>query len=138
MYERVFAGDATTPPEGPAGWSGWGPWDKSPACLLCPSDSPQPAYGGGTTRVNNYAFSVGDQVISVRDDQTVRGLFGYARCYRFGEVLDGLMADGSVHFISETIDTGNLGVQQPNDGRSRYGVWGALGSKAGGETVSGF
>ncbi|MEN6494372.1 MAG: DUF1559 domain-containing protein [Thermoguttaceae bacterium] len=50
--------------------------------------------------------------------------------------VNAALADGSVRFISETIDTGNLGVTQPKDGPSRYGVWGALGSKAGGEAVS--
>ena len=46
-----------------------------------------------------------------------------------------LMADGSVQFISETINSGNSnpGVQQPNNGVSLYGVWGAMGSIAGGE-----
>lgn len=47
--------------------------------------------------------------------------------------------DGSVHFVSENIDTGNLGIIAPpeNGGSlSPYGVWGALGSKAGGETIS--
>ena len=47
-----------------------------------------------------------------------------------------LFADGSVRFISETIDTGNLGVPQPSTGMSMYGVWGALGSKQGGESVA--
>jgi len=47
-----------------------------------------------------------------------------------------LFADGSVRFISETIDTGNLGVPQPTGGPSMYGVWGALGSKMGGESVA--
>ena len=49
-----------------------------------------------------------------------------------------LLCDGSVDFISDTIDTGNLGVvQQPQDGGpSAYGVWGALGSRAGGEAVA--
>lgn len=47
-----------------------------------------------------------------------------------------LMADGSVRFISETIDCGNLGAYQPMGGPSVYGVWGALGSKAGGEAVT--
>lgn len=48
-----------------------------------------------------------------------------------------LMVDGSVHFISNNIDTGNLAAapQAANSsGRSPYGVWGALGSKSGGET----
>lgn len=46
--------------------------------------------------------------------------------------------DGSVQFISQGIDTGNLnpGVVQPASGQSLYGVWGSFGSKAGGESVS--
>jgi prepilin-type processing-associated H-X9-DG protein len=46
------------------------------------------------------------------------------------------LADGSVRFISETIDTGNLSAPHTGSGPSPYGVWGALGSKAGGEVVS--
>ena len=45
------------------------------------------------------------------------------------------MADGSIHFVSENIDTGDQTVSDPwfGDGPSPYGVWGALGSKSGGE-----
>lgn len=46
-------------------------------------------------------------------------------------------ADGSVGFISETIDSGNQArddVQDPS-GPSPYGVWGALGSRNGGEST---
>jgi len=50
--------------------------------------------------------------------------------------VNGLMCDGSVHFFSETIDTGNLGVKAPSSGASLYGVWGKLGSKNGGEPVT--
>lgn len=48
------------------------------------------------------------------------------------------ICDGSVQFISETIDTGTLTANQGNtyNGPSRYGVWGALGSKDAGEPVS--
>ena len=46
------------------------------------------------------------------------------------------MADGSVRFISDSIDTGNLGVKQPRTGPSKYGVWGALGSKGGGDITN--
>jgi prepilin-type processing-associated H-X9-DG protein len=45
-----------------------------------------------------------------------------------------VLCDGSVRFISDTIDAGNLGVNQPATGPSNYGVWGALGSIAGGES----
>ena len=47
-----------------------------------------------------------------------------------------LRADGSVSFISETIDTGNLSSASVSSGQSPYGVWGALGSKSGGEVVN--
>jgi hypothetical protein len=39
------------------------------------------------------------------------------------------MADGSIRFITQSIDCGNYGVA-PN---RNYGVWGALGTIAGGE-----
>jgi prepilin-type N-terminal cleavage/methylation domain-containing protein/prepilin-type processing-associated H-X9-DG protein len=50
--------------------------------------------------------------------------------------VNALMADGSVHFFSETIDTGDLSVNAPTSGASPYGVWGRLGSKDGGEPVT--
>ncbi|MEW4562569.1 DUF1559 domain-containing protein [Bremerella sp. JC770] len=43
------------------------------------------------------------------------------------------LADASVRFVSETIDTGDLTQTEPTSGQSPYGVWGALGSKSGGE-----
>jgi prepilin-type N-terminal cleavage/methylation domain-containing protein/prepilin-type processing-associated H-X9-DG protein len=259
LWERIKAGDPTgataggnaVSPEGPRGWYGWSVWNPSPDGLRCPSDD-----GYATnTRTNSYAFSKGDQVQAIRDDQTVRGVFSTLRTCRIADITDGTsntalmserlcqqttsprgssapvsvgaqqlehvkgcatrvgslagspqlcfgttdgkyfvngtqiqarfglawtdgqpmyvgfntvlppngpacgdgggwgdtshlvippasrhpggvnmgLADGSVRFISETIDTGNLAVGQPNSGPSRYGVWGALGSKAGGE-----
>jgi prepilin-type processing-associated H-X9-DG protein len=44
-------------------------------------------------------------------------------------------ADGSVHFISDRIDTGNLSLPPVKKGQSPYGVWGALGSANGGEDI---
>jgi prepilin-type processing-associated H-X9-DG protein len=57
-----------------------------------------------------------------------------------------VLADGSGRFVSETVDTGRID-RGPNEingwrygppfsGRSPYGVWGALGSRNGGEPAS--
>jgi len=48
------------------------------------------------------------------------------------------MGDGAVRFISENIDSGNLSTAQATTGKSPYGVWGALGSMSGSETVGDF
>jgi len=46
-------------------------------------------------------------------------------------------ADGSVHFITDNIHAGNLATARGvMTGPSQFGVWGALGSKNGGETAS--
>ncbi|QDU56693.1 DUF1559 domain-containing protein [Aeoliella mucimassa] len=47
--------------------------------------------------------------------------------------VNAVYVDGSVHFIEEGIDTGNLAAKEVASGPSPYGVWGALGSKAGEE-----
>lgn len=52
--------------------------------------------------------------------------------------VNGGMCDGSVRFISETIDTGDLASAEATSlgqKQSPYGVWGALGSLDGGEPV---
>jgi prepilin-type N-terminal cleavage/methylation domain-containing protein len=45
-----------------------------------------------------------------------------------------LLADGSVRFVSQYIDSGDLTQAPVTSGESPYGVWGALGSKDGNET----
>jgi prepilin-type N-terminal cleavage/methylation domain-containing protein/prepilin-type processing-associated H-X9-DG protein len=52
--------------------------------------------------------------------------------------VNALMADGSVRFISENINTGNLALPSTTGGYSPYGVWGALGTKSGGEAIGEF
>lgn len=52
--------------------------------------------------------------------------------------VQALLVDGSVRFISDNIDTGNLGVANSLGGRSPHGVWGALGTKNGGEVTGEF
>lgn len=51
------------------------------------------------------------------------------------------MCDGSVRFVLETIDAGSpndtiSGAASSYTGASLWGVWGAMGSRAGGEVVS--
>ena len=55
-----------------------------------------------------------------------------ARSRHRGGVL-GLMGDGATVFINETIESGNPAGGEKTSGISSYGVWGALGSKAGSE-----
>jgi hypothetical protein len=45
--------------------------------------------------------------------------------------------DGSVRFISDSINTGNQALPPVTAGLSPYGVWGALGSMQGGESLPG-
>jgi len=54
--------------------------------------------------------------------------------YHPGGVV-GCMVDGSTHFFSGDIDTGDVSVGQVTSGKSPYGVWGALGSKKGQEAA---
>ena len=58
------------------------------------------------------------------------GLFSVSSLHTGGVTIG--MADGSVHFISETIDCGNYGVAPTRN----YGIWGSLGTIAGGEVSS--
>ncbi len=250
MYDKIKAGDATYPPFGPAAWYSWTAWNFSPACLLCPSDPGKGWTATDRRPLNNYAFSVGDQVVAV-NNSLVRGVFPAGRSTRLADITDGLsntimmserllyeqgqttiadrtvrhvfgerqpvagiatapnaclvetdgqyfkagqykgkfgtlwhdgqpervcfntvlppngpacagndnpnadsydvvippasmhpggvnglMADGSVHFFSETIDTGNMGTTAPlynSSAESPFGVWGKLGSKNAGE-----
>jgi hypothetical protein len=47
------------------------------------------------------------------------------------------MADGATSFINDNIDSGNSSAKigSAASGQSPYGVWGAIGSKAGGESI---
>ena len=58
-----------------------------------------------------------------------------ANSYHSGGVNVG-MADGSVRFVSDTVDCGDLSATSTQCiGKSPYGVWGAMGTPEGGETV---
>ncbi|MDO5553536.1 MAG: DUF1559 domain-containing protein [Planctomycetia bacterium] len=63
------------------------------------------------------------------------GTLQTANSYHSGGV-NVCMGDGSVRFVSDTIDCGDLSTAPKNTGVSSYGVWGAMGSVNGGETTS--
>lgn len=47
------------------------------------------------------------------------------------------LADGSVRFVSDTVDCGDLSATSTQcTGKSPYGIWGAMGTPAGGESVA--
>lgn len=70
------------------------------------------------------------------NDNRTQGVYPPTSAHPGG--VNAAMTDASVRFISETIDTGNLASAPVYAGRSPYGVWGALGSKAGGEPIGDF
>ncbi len=56
--------------------------------------------------------------------------------YHSGGVNVGML-DGSVRFVSDTIDCGDLSATSTQcTGKSPYGVWGAMGTPSGGETTT--
>ena len=67
---------------------------------------------------------------------TARGYMSASSHHEGGVQL--LLADGSVRFVSNSIDAGDQTVAPAASGPSLYGVWGALGSKSGGDIVAEF
>ncbi|MDO4586299.1 MAG: DUF1559 domain-containing protein [Planctomycetia bacterium] len=64
-----------------------------------------------------------------------RWIAGGAQSYHSGGVNVAMM-DGSVHFVSDTVDCGDLNAFQLKDGKSPWGIWGGLSTPSGGESVA--
>ncbi|HZZ78145.1 MAG TPA: DUF1559 domain-containing protein [Gemmataceae bacterium] len=62
------------------------------------------------------------------------GVFS-ANSYHTGGVNVGL-ADGTVRFVSNSVNTGNPASPEVTSGPSPYGVWGAMGTRSSGETFA--
>ena len=65
---------------------------------------------------------------------TVRGVFSASSYHTSG--VNAVFFDGSVQFITDTIDFGAADSRQVRSGKSDFNVWGALGSPNGGESVT--
>ena len=118
---RIYATIATN--DAPPGfrWGDGRPWFNGFSTILPPNDA--------SCSTNN----------SGSDPHWFPGTFTASSRHAGGVQI--LLADGSVRFISQNIDTGNLATAPPagNGGaQSPYGVWGALGTRSGGEVVSNF
>jgi prepilin-type N-terminal cleavage/methylation domain-containing protein len=100
-----------------------------PAGMLWPSG--QPYYVGFNTVLppNSASCSSGG-------DDEFFGIYSSTSLHVGG--VQSLMADGAVRFISENINSGTSTSAEVTSGASPYGVWGALGTKAGAEVVGDF
>ena len=94
-------------------------------------------FGYGQARYSGFTTTIPPNGPSCEFDHTPNSGWGTfaPTSYHIGGVNVG-RADGSVGFISDTVDTGDLNAYEPEKGSSPYGVWGAMGSINGGKSAS--
>ncbi|HVX63376.1 MAG TPA: DUF1559 domain-containing protein [Pirellulales bacterium] len=96
-----FDGTVTYPPYGPVPWTPqYPPWCTNIPALACPSETglmlptqpsqPAPAGTTGTYGRTNYAFSTGDSISVVNNNNAyIRGVFGFNTRCTMANVIDG-------------------------------------------------
>jgi len=149
LSERLFASDAWTVKEGNA--HSFAGVLTSPGTCLTTVDPANPTRFVAGTQVTTWsgqwdhgsASHIAFNTVlppnspacgSTNNDDSSGGVWP-ATSYHPGGV-NVAMCDASVRFISDTIDSGNTLAAPVTGGPSPYGVWGALGSKSGGEATA--
>jgi len=122
-YNNISSTDPTVYTGTTAAWAG-AQWDHG--SVMCV---------GFTTVLPPNGPSCADNTYPGNDDVS-SGVFPPTSYHPGG--VNCAMADASVRFIAENIDTGDTTHAEVTSGNSFYGVWGALGSKDGGETITSF
>lgn len=92
----------------------------------------RPSLTGFSTVLPPNSPSCGNEIPGVGDNSS--GAFTATSNHTGGVQI--AMIDGSVHFISDTINSGDQTLIEPTQGRSPYGVWGNLGARDDGQSVA--
>jgi prepilin-type N-terminal cleavage/methylation domain-containing protein len=129
------AGNGSSPSACWSSWNGAGFIPNTGVTLLGASRSPGNWWvrGRGGLVGFNTVLPPNGPVCSTQDSGGILP----PRSYHVGGV-HGVMADGAVRFFSDSIDCGSRVAERTtvSDGSSPYGIWGALGSRASGETFT--
>lgn len=101
-------------------------------------------YGRGSVMGDARAWVTGFQTVlppngpnctnSTTGNESSAGIYSASSNHSGG--ANCLLADGSVRFVSETVNCGDHTAASPTTGTSPFGIWGAMGSINGGESAS--